>query len=385
MQDIDRCIPGHTAHFFDRGGTRRIGPALDLYSVKWNRVRDAVSESTISIAGTNCDNSRDFLEGLRAHRHEMVIFRGEDRVWEGPINRIADYGTRFEINAHDVMEYLLHQPLTQKWSSAYPNNEPVTTRIERIIRWEMTHGRTQTAVGGRQVAIPAWESLNPPANVVPHVRVHHFPNEAGTSTVTYPGEMTVGAHLQGLARQSGIDFTVIGRALHIWDVSRSLGQTAPMTDENFLANVILTEYGSDHAQAAYVTGNSGVYGEAANPDGLDYYGPWTKVFTNYNEEGTQAPTVAELNSQAQRNLTGRSPVPIEVRIPDNSTILLTEALSIDHLVPGTRIPLRAVLTTRKMDQMQKIDSVTITETPERGENIQVTLMPASREDADEEE
>lgn len=130
---------------------------------------------------------------------------------------------------------------------------------------------------------------------------------------------------------------------------------------------------------------AGCTGEAANPDGLDYYGPWTKVFTNYNEEGTQAPTVAELNSQAQRNLTGRSPVPIEVRIPDNSTILLTEALSIDHLVPGTRIPLRAVLTTRKMDQMQKIDSITVTETPERGENIQVTLMPASREDSDEEE
>lgn len=376
------CVVNHSAFIFDRGGTRRIGPVLDLSSVRWERARDNVTEASIRIEGDACTAQSDFIASLRTHRHEMVLYRGAERVWEGPLHRIASYGSYTELFARDVSEYLFHTPLTQGYDNSTTTTE-VTTRIEDIIAWELTHGRIQK-VNGVDTAVPAWESLTPPINVLPFLVVHHFVNEAETSAKTIPYEMTVGQHLTDLARQSGIDWTTVGRAIHIWDVSRAIGYTEQMTEANFTADVIVTEYGSDHVQSTYVIGQDGVYGDALNTAYLDYYGPWTEINTAYNEEGTEAPTKAALASQAQRNLYGRSPAPVEVRVPDNSGILLTDTLTINSLVPGTQLMLRARLNARPMSQMQKIDHVIVSETAS-GESIQVTLTPTTRPDSDEEE
>ena len=220
----------------------------------------------------------------------------------------------------------------------------------------------------------------PPTNVLPYLQVHHYANEARTAAVTDAYQMSVGQHLQYLSRYSGIDYTVVGRALHIWDVSRSLGRLPAMTEANFYGNVIVTEYGSDHAQSAYVVGVDAAYGSALEVDYLDYYGPWTSVYTAYNEEGTVAPTQTELNSQARRNLSGRQPAPVEVRVPDNSSIILTDTLTIQHLIPGTQVELRATLGARQVAQLQKIDHVVVTETGSEGENVAVTFTPATKPD-----
>jgi hypothetical protein len=117
-------------------------------------------------------------------------------------------------------------------------------------------------------------------------------------------------------------------------------------------------------------------------DYKDYYGPWAKIFTVYDENQDNAPSQVELNSQAQRNLTGRNPVPIEVRIPDNSSVRMDRGIGIDELVPGVQINLLATMNLRKISQLQKLHSVTVTETAEDGENVQITLVPATRPDSD---
>jgi hypothetical protein len=157
-----------------------------------------------------------------------------------------------------------------------------------------------------------------------------------------------------------------------------------LTEANFFAAVIVAEYGSDHSQAEYVIGSDGIYGEALNVDYFDYYGPWTNITTAYNEEGTVAPSEPELHSQAQRNLAGRSPAPNEVRVPDNSGLILSDTLTINMLVPGVQVPLLARLNARQLSQMQKIDHVRVTETSD-GEKIQITLTPTTKEDSDVEE
>jgi hypothetical protein len=91
-----------------------------------------------------------------------------------------------------------------------------------------------------------------------------------------------------------------------------------------------------------------------------------------------------LNSQARRNTSGRSPAPVEVRVPDNSTIVLDDTLTIDKLIPGVQVFLRATLAARQIAQLQKIDHVVVTETASK-ETIQVTLTPATKPDDDEEE
>ena len=62
---------------------------------------------------------------------------------------------------------------------------------------------------------------------------------------------------------------------------------------------------------------------------------------------------------------------------------LGNTLSVNDLVPGSQVPLRATLNARAYEQLQKIDHVRVTETAE-GENVQLTLTPATRPDSDEE-
>lgn len=365
------CVTGHEAYIYDRGGRERLPIELtDLSSVAWHRRRDAVGDANVRVtAPESCEALRSTFGDIEAGRHELVIFRGNDRVWEGPIRRTTDHPDYLEVAAHDISAYVMATALTKKWSNAYPNTTEVTTRLGEILDYELR----------------VWEEISAPANIREHVVIHHFPNEARTTIETLPFEMTVGMHLQNLGRTGGIDWTVAGRALHIWDVSRpAMGQTRRLTDVDFDSRVIISSYGSDLALDAYVNGMDGKYGEAhvTDPALRDYYGPWTMIFTNYNEEGTEAPTQAELNSQAKRNLSGRAPVPVEVRIPDNSTLYLSEDLTINDLIPGVRMPLVATLNSRQMSQLQKLDNVSVTETA-AGEDIKITLAPATREDDDE--
>ena len=70
------------------------------------------------------------------------------------------------------------------------------------------------------------------------------------------------------------------------------------------------------------------------------------------------------------------PPPLVVRVPDNSTLNPNGTLSINELVPGVFIPLEAELPGRQLSQMQKLDSVKVSETAEQGEQVQVVLSPA---------
>lgn len=379
----DQYCQKHSAMIYDRGGTRRMGELVDLSTVRWARDRDGTSEAHVTIQGASCSRQRELIQRIATKRHELVIFRGNDRVWEGPIFRIGDEGFEVSIYAKDVTAYLFGTALTKTWDNTTSGSgvTEMTTRLEEIIRYEMNRTRTGRTIGGGTVSIPGWESMSPPVNLLAHLTVHHFPNEARTAAKTDPFEMTVGEHLANAARSSGIDFTAVGRAIHLWDTSRNIGNTRTLTEADFYGPIIITEYGADHTQGAYVVGQEGAYGEAINPDNLSTYGPWMTVYNAYNEEGTNAPTVGELNSQAARNVSGRSPAPVEVRVPDNSSIRLSDTLRINHLVPGVRVPLLATMNARARNQSQKLDHLTVTEIP-GDETIQVTMSPATASDED---
>jgi len=175
---------------------------------------------------------------------------------------------------------------------------------------------------------------------------------------------------------------VVGRAIHLWDVSRPLGRTRTITEADIFGEIVVTSYGADMTASVYVIAQDGRYGHAA--EASSYYGPWTTILSAYGEQGSDAPTQDELDSQAKRNLSGRLPVPVEVRVPDSSGIRLDDTLTIDMLVPGVQIPLLATLNARQMSQMQKLDKVVVKESPD-GETVQVTLTPATKPDSDDPE
>lgn len=366
IAQTDYCV-NHTAYLFDRGGTNRINQLTPPVQVTWGRVRDDVSAASVVLASPECFSC---VSDVEPGRHELVIYRGKDRVWEGPITLIRYERGQVTIEAKDVMFYVQRLISRQGLNNAYPNIVTTVDRARDLLELELP-----------RIELPA---LDPPANVLEHIVTYHHDDDARTSKKTIPYQMTVFEDIDDLAAKSGIDYTVVGRSIVIHDTHLPLSRTATVTEADFDGDVIVTAYGNELATYAAVTGAEGQYGTAVSSDEVDpvtgehpYYGIWEILDDAYDEEGdTSAPTQSELNSQAQRNLSGRMPTPVTVRIPDGSTLSPLSAVTLNDLVPGTQVPLVATLGGRPLSQMQKLDKVDVTETS-TGEQIKITLSPES--------
>ena len=350
-------IGKHTAWIMDRGGRRRIGQLQDMNMVRWNRVRDDISEATIQLTAKSTSAQAKLLNQIEPGRHELCLYRNNVRVWEGPITLPTFTSRGMEIHAKDVLYYAYRTAMHAGYSSAYPNIEYVTSRIKRIMVAELAR---KEALG---------------YNILDYLVEHHLPTDAKTSRVTLPMEMTVFEHLDGMAADAGMDYTVVGRAIHLWDVSAPvMGQTRTVTESDFLSDVIVSLYGSELATRAIVTDGQGNWAAAGGDD--PFYGEWEVLHTAYDE------TEGEMHSQAQRNMSGRNPTPLQVRVPDNSSLNPNGVLSVDDLVPGVYIPVLANINIRKVSQTQKLDTVKFEQTPD-GETISVTMSPSTKADEPE--
>ena len=356
----------HTAYIYDRGGLHQMTLLEPLFRIKWGRLRDDISAAMAYIA-TPTKECAAMFGMIHAGRHEMVIFRGKKRVWEGPIVRIAYRGKAIEIEAHDVGHYMVRTILHNEYDDRYPNNGPVLDRVERILNAELARK----------------EALDPPINVLEHMQfLYATPpqTDAGTAAHTVPYELTVYQHIDNYAARGGLDYTTLGRSMIFFDVHTKIGQTAMVTMDDFIGDPIITEYGMELGTHVVMTDGEGVWGEAGGID--PYYGEHELLFQAYDESSRDTtqpedpPTVAELTSQAQRSYSQSKLPPMVVRIPDNTRLNPNGSLTLDDLVPGIHIPLTADLPGRTLSQMQKLDSMTVEETADGGEIIKVTLSPA---------
>lgn len=360
----------HTAYIYDRGGTRRIGQITPLSFVQWGRLLDDISAGIVRTVAPSWQCSQ-MLKDVMPGRHELVIFRGSERVWEGPITRLAYHATYVEIEARDVMHYAYRTVLRSGYDNSYPN---VTTVVDRCL----------TMMEGE---LARKEALSPPINVLPYVTAIVTPTDSRTSRKTIPYGATLFEDIDSLAQYAGMDYTVVGRRVIFVDTHTVYAKTQTVTEADFIGDVVITLYGMDLATEAWVLGQEpqdggptpvGHYG-ANDP----YYGEWEVLDTPYNEGGEESVTQGALDSQAQRNIAGKMPTPLMVRIPEGSTLNPAGVLKISDLVPGVRIPLRATLTAREITQMQKLKEVRVTEGGDSGgETVQVTMNPASLNDED---
>jgi hypothetical protein len=363
----------HTAFLFDRGGRKQIGALGDIQRVKWERRRDDISFGTVWVASVNTECAKT-LGLLETNRIELVIFRGKKRVWEGPINRVTYAGSSVEIEAKDVMYYVQRTIMRNEYDNRYPNNGPVLDRIHRIFTAELARK----------------EALDPAINVLSHVRYIYATSpgvtDAGTAAHTLPYELTVFEHVDSYAARGGIDYTVVGRSIMFFDVHERIGQTPMVTGDDFIGDPVITQYGAELTTYVAMTDGKGHWGEAGGTD--PYYGEWEVLHQAYDENQSSTPdddsdddlpSVADMTSQAQRTWRQGIRPPIVVRIPDGTRLNPSGVLTIDDLVPGVWIPLTATLPGRTISQMQKLDSMTVEETAENGEEIKVTLSPAYAE------
>lgn len=353
----------HRAYLYDRGaGGRPICEVGPLTRVRWGRIRDDMSAGNILVDTPNreCINR---LAEVEASRHELVVFRGGKRVWEGPIVRTADSGGSVELDARDITHYTNRTIMHAAYNNAYPRIIEGTERLRNILVRELARK----------------EALVPPINVLPHLDIRTVDGDTvKTSRSTLAFEKYVFEELDSMAAKSGIDYTVIGRSLIINDTHLMLGQGPLLTEADFDGPIRITQYGMETCTYSAVTDGQGKWGAFGGID--PYYGEVELLHTAFDQSESTAVqeeiTTAEMTTQAQRNLSGRYPTPMVLSVPAGSTLRPQRADQLmDFLVPGVWFPVRATKTLRKMTQMQKLDSVTFEET-EAGEEIKVTLSPA---------
>ena len=372
---------------YSRGGTTRLGEITGMVQVKWARQRDAITEATVTVRDWS-DDCGELLAMLRSWQMELVIFRdngqGPVRVWEGPITLLTYEVDQVTIGAHDCMAYVYRRILRIGFNDAYRASggglTPVTLRSQWII---------QNAL-----------SYDDP-NLLAYMQVIYQPDDARNSRVVNAFDVTAWQQVDDFAAKSGLDYVTVGRKIILFDTHTPIGRLPEMRDGDFGTPPIVTEYGMQLANFYAVTNNAGVYGTADRFDvngDPEFYGYIEMLSSAYGESDQAAASevlTAEqrarleetLAEQAERNISGRYPAPLVVRVPDNSTLNPEINVGINQLIPGVHIPLRAADTLRQVTQMQKLDRVEVTQT-DKVEQVQITLSPAPKsreEDPDVEE
>lgn len=90
------------AYLYDRGGQQRLYdfPLRGMISLEWERTLSETGAAKLVMNSSLCDCS--WLGRIRSVRHELVIYRDAERVWEGPITRVAYTQTNCTLIAKDL-------------------------------------------------------------------------------------------------------------------------------------------------------------------------------------------------------------------------------------------------------------------------------------------
>lgn len=361
-------MPGasrHNAWIYERGGRKRLFEIKNPAEIVYSRQRDDTSTATVKVQPSAYDAQIDDLDGIEPGKHELHIFRNDTRrlAWCGPVNIPESqnvYGL-WELSANDVSFYLDRLAMESGYDNSAAKVDYVVTRIANIIRKEL-----------------AAQGMDDEWDLISHLHAYVQTGDARTTARTYRYQSTVFDHLDDLAARSGIDYTVIGREIHIWDTSRpALGQGPVITRADFTSEPTKKKYGSELATRVIATDGQGGFGVAGGRD--PYYGKFDIVVQAYDAETDSAkPTAAELRSQAILSLKGRNPTPMQLTVPENTSVDPSSPLyDLDLLVPGTYFPLQLQSgRSTPVHRMQKLQSVQVTDNAE-GETIAISLYPAA--------
>lgn len=353
-------VQRHTAFIYDKGGKDRLFQIHNPAEIVYSRIRDDQSSATIRVLPVDRDRQLAELETIEPGRHELHIFWGNRLAWCGPVNLPQNqnvYGL-WEMDALDITRYLDRTAMESAYNNAYPNVDYVVRRVEKILTTELARKEAD------------W-------NLMDHMHFYVQDGDAQTTAKTYRYQSSVMDHLDDLAARSGIDYTVIGRELHVWDTSRAaVGQTEIAGREDFLSEPTIKKYGAELATRVIATDGQGGFGISGGVD--PYYGEWDIVTQAYDAETDSVkPTPAQLRSQAQLSLKGRNPTPVAVSVPEGSSLNEKSHLfNIDVLVPGVWIPLRLIVNGRPLTRMQKLQQMQVTDNA-NGVAITVSLYPAA--------
>jgi hypothetical protein len=326
----------------DRGGSTILGRVDNVTRGWFNRVRDDISTATVQVQAPNAECAA-LLAQARTVRHELVILRNGERVWEGPITRLTYSQGRAEINASDVLWYASRSVLANGYNYVGQRGKPLLQMLDDALR--QAYGQ------------PDGTGDPNGFNVGRYIRVIYGPDDPDTAAQIEPYSRTAWELLDNMAEDAGIDYVAVGRSVYLWDVhTRASVATGILTDASFTQALEVTEYGSELATRRFRTDNEGNVTQAIAPQQwIDYYGNIDTVASNVDEEA--GPTVPGVPVMADLKM--QYPAPLHIMAPAGIPLDCDAPINFDQLIPGTWIEVHATKTIRPVRNWMKLQEVTV--------------------------
>lgn len=320
----------------DRSGTP-VGQLNGIESLRFTYERDDFGAASVFF-GVPPTNDCDIFNTVKSIRHELLIVRDGEVVWEGPITRVGAYQDGFEIDAKDVSWYLTRRAMSYFFD--YTDNPVDAVRVVfDTLRAE-------------------YPATGDPFRIGEHLHFVDHPNNPRTASEMKAWRQTVYDMLQRFSDFMGVDYVVRGRNIILYGHKVKVQQANLLTTEHFSSPPTLVEYGS-----ALVTRGVSVLQDGklvirnAPSQWYDYYGPIDSVRDNTLDGSTTDLSAVEENTEEL--VDSNYPAPVEVRLPENTVVLPSAPVDFMDLMPGVWLPVEAQLPCRTVSSMQIIDRTTV--------------------------
>lgn len=316
-------------------------------SIDWGRELCAVSRATVVVDPAKCTPA---LGDVHPWAHSLVVYRNEERVWEGPLRKRRDTRTGLTLEASDVL--------------GYPERRPVTTR--------------RNVLGGFVRDHMAWSVNQAFAADDPNVLA--YLQALGTPTSTSDLVVGVGEKYHGtvLSDLTGVGgrWTALGRSIILWDETQSIGQLRDLSPENHLLNdVEVIEDGDLLGTEVVARNDTGIVGTGIHTGGSPvdpYYGQVTLLVASTGA------TPAGVTSTAQSTADRSWPTPLAIVVPGDAALRCEAPFPIHRLVPGVLVPVTTTTATaRTVTGTFVLSSVSVTQKAGQDEKVTITLTPLS--------
>ncbi|WP_433379507.1 hypothetical protein [Streptosporangium sp. CA-115845] len=333
------CPETYTVAIGDRTGGREYG-TIEPSALDWSRVLDDTSDASVTVPyrGEECC---ELLGKTRTWCNSLIFYRDQQRVWEGPITRIAHRGEDTVLGARDVTQWLFRRKIRQLLDYTGTNKADLAV----IARLLVEHG---FAPDDPNVLAYLWVSSS---------------QIVGERKYAANGGYVLD-HLRELAR-TGVDFTVLGRRI-ILTGEGPLGRVAGLTDEHFVGPLTVIEDGLAAVTHATVIGK----GIMASSGGVGGCGLLEYLAT---EEEIQ--DVPSAQAEAHALVAAGEPAPVFLEVPDDSQLAPEAPVGIADLIPGVVVPVTSTATCRTVAADLRLLRVRVTYTETDGEKVGVTLAP----------
>ncbi len=376
------------AYVYEKGGEVLVGELVSAFTVRWQRIRDAISNAQVSVSMNDCC---DILELIEPVAFELHIYRNDELVWCGVITRMEFEYDRVDIVAEDMLWVAKRRAVSEGYNyQSYPQNidapqgpdpsnptvgapnqsVPTVQLMEYLLRWQ------------------CYAQNNDEWNMVDNIQRIDSPANCDSRTArqTNAWSTTVWAEFDKLAEDNGTDYAVVGRDIYFWDINLNWLEIDPLLPADIADYPRIVEYGNSLATRYIRTNGSGFAGIASAPPATrDRYAISIDIVSNENSQAeatTEVPpplpsqtTINTWTQTAERRLSNAYPVERSIVVPANSTLMPSSPWDINTLIPGCWFEVSVDRLCRgEITEYNRLHELKVVETGDGGETVSITTI-----------